>query len=109
MAAFNLNATVTGLATFSVVVPNAGVYPVSGKIELPTIDQGASANSAVVMTVVLNPSGANTTIYTGGAGARGFQFITGALSAGDTLAFTTSSAAAVDQPINAVKSTISVG
>lgn len=106
--AFTLNSTISGLITYSVTVPAAGSYPINGKLELPNIDQGQAANSAVVVTIVQNPSGSNTTIYTGAAGSRGFQLVANC-SANDVLAITLSSAAAVDQPINAIKTSIAIG
>lgn len=107
--AISLTATVTGLTTFSVGIPTAGATPVSGKLTLPTIDQGESANSQVVVTITQTPNGGSpTTIYTGSAGARGFSVIA-QCAALDTIAITMSSGATVDQGINRIKTTISVG
>lgn len=107
--AFNLNATVTGLTTFTVGIPSVGSYPISGKLVLPTIDQGAPANSAVVVTITQTPNGGSpTTIYTGAAGSRGFQVMANC-AALDSIAIAMTSAASVDQGTNIVKSTISVG
>lgn len=106
--AFNMNSSIVGLITYNITVPSAGSYNLSGKLTLPTIVAGSTANSAVVVTIVLNPSGANTTLYTGAAGSRGFQLVANC-AASDVLAITLSSAAAVDQGRNAVKATISIG
>jgi hypothetical protein len=107
--AFNLNATVSGLTTISVGIPAAGPTPVRGTLTLPGIQKGDAANSQVVVTVTQTPNmGSPTTIYTGMAGAEGFGFLANC-AALDTLAITMSSAALVDQGLNVVKTTISVG
>jgi hypothetical protein len=94
--------TCTGLGTFGIIVQTAGLKTVSGTLTLPNINQGASADSAVVVTVNLN---GGSTLYTGGAGATGFETQVSA-SAGDTINVILTSAAAVDQGLNVVKSTI---
>ena len=107
--AFNVNSTFTGLTTMTIGIPTAGPYTAKGSLELPTIDEGASANSQVVVTITQTPSGGGpTTIYTGLAGARGFAVTVNA-AALDAIAITTSSAAAVDQGLNIIKTTASVG
>lgn len=100
---FSQNAALGGLGTYTVVIPNAGPYIVKGKLTLPTIVGGASANSSCVVTVVQN----STTIYTGNAGAEGFS-TTFLGAAGDSIAITTSSAASVDQPLNAIKMVVGI-
>jgi len=107
--AYNVNLTTNGLSTTAIGIPAAGPTPLSGKLELPTIDEGASANSQVVVTVTQTPAnGSPTTIYTGPAGARGF-YLVAQCAALDTLTVTLSSSAAVDQGLNVIKTTISVG
>lgn len=107
--AFNMNSTVTGLTTISIGIPAAAETPISGKISLPTITTGASGPSQCVVTITQTPNGGSpTTIYTGQAGAEGFALIANC-AALDTIAITTSSAAAVDQQLNVIKTTISVG
>ena len=107
--AFNSNSTFTGLTTMTVGIPTAGAIEVKGKLELPTIDQGAPANSQVVVTITQTPTGGSpTTIYTGLAGAKGFRITVNA-AALDAIAVTTSSAATVDQGLNVIKTTLSVG
>lgn len=107
--AFNVNMTVAGLTSVSIGVPAAGPTPISGKLSLPTIPDGDPATSAVVVTITQTPNGGSpTTIYTGVAGARGFSLIANC-AALDTIAIAMTSAAAVDQQLNTIKTTISVG
>lgn len=107
--AFNLNTSVSGLRTLNIGIPETNEFLVSGKLQLPTIDQGDTAVSSVVVTITQTPNGGSpTTIYTGTAGARGFAVMANC-TALDTIAVAMTSAAAVDQGINAVKTTISVG
>jgi hypothetical protein len=102
---FNQNAGIAGLETYSVAVPTAGLYFVDGKISLPTLSQGGG-QSQVVATVV-NQTGP-VTIYTGIAGAEGLK-CNASCAAGDVLAITLSSGAAVDQVPNAVKCVLAIG
>ena len=103
MANFNQNLVFNGLGTISLTVPVAGPYVLRGHMSLPMISKGDTANSELV--VVVNKNG--SPIYTGLAGAEGFQVKT-TCSALDVLAFVFSSAAAVDQPLNVIKSCIDV-
>lgn len=122
MANFSQNLGTSGLGTLSFVVPAAGTYYLSGSISLPMLSQdvsqpappssvtatGSSPNyqsivSAVLVVINLNGS----PVYTGIAGATGFQAVV-ACAAADTLAFVYSSSAAPDQGLNAIKSTISI-
>jgi hypothetical protein len=108
MAAFNQNFTSTGLSTLTFSVPLAGIYPLKGKISLPTIVDGGGASS-VVTTITQTPlSGSPTTVYTGPAGAEGF-YCTLSCAVQDSIAVTFSSSAAADQPINVIKAVISFG
>lgn len=107
--AFNVNMTVTGLTTVSIGIPVAAETPISGKLSLPTLTTGATATSQCVVTITQTPNGGGpTTIYTGQAGAEGFALIANC-AALDTIAITTSSSAPVDQQLNSIKTTISVG
>ena len=101
---FTSNATYTGLGTFSIGVPNADQYQISGTLRLPGIPKGDATASSVVVVVKQN----STTLYTGTAGAAGFGNIIANCAAGDTISVITSSAATVDQPINAVQTTVSI-
>lgn len=95
--------TVIGLGTFSFTAVQTGAHNVKGKMTLPEINQGASANSQVIVTINVN---GGATIFTGPAGARSFE--SGSyLTAGDVLNVILSSSAPVDNELNAVKSTIS--
>lgn len=103
MAQFNQNGSLAGLGTYSVIVPSDGIYFVDGKVTLPTVVGGGGASSCVV-TVNLN----GAPKYVGSAGAEGFktEFL---CAASDTIAVVTSSAAAVDQPLNAIKTNVAIG
>lgn len=101
---FNQNLSFVGLGTLSITVPLAGAYFVDGKISLPTLSKGDVAPSAVLVTVNQNGS----PVYTGQAGAEGF-YTTLSCAASDVIAMVFSSAAAVDQGLNVIKSTVSIG
>lgn len=103
---FVQNGSMAGLQSYAVAVPTAGPYFVSGKVSLPTLSMGSTAASSVVVTVV-NGTG-SVTVYTGPVGAEGFYVVT-PCAAGDVLTTTLSSAAAVDNVLNAVKAVVSVG
>lgn len=114
--AFNLNETIQGLGSTAIGIPAAGPTPVSGKLTLPTIVNGATdpatglpASSQCIVTVTQTPNGGGpTTIYTGLAGSEGFG-LTANCAALDTITVTLSSSANVDKQPNAIKCTISVG
>ncbi len=98
------NRTLTGLGTFPVIVSQSKFYNIKGKISLPTIGAGSVADSAVVVTANVN---GGSTFYTGTAGAEGFE--TGAVcNSGDTINVILTSAAAVDQGLNIIKTTLSI-
>lgn len=99
---FSVNAAMGGLGTFSLIVPNAGPYTVSGKIMLPTIVGGGGPSSCLT-TINLNGS----PVYVGNAGDEGFK-ATFLCAAGDTVAVVFTSAAAADQPVNAIKAQIGI-
>lgn len=105
MATFNdysVNAAMGGLGTFSLIMPNAGPYTVSGKLMLPTVVGGGGASSCLT-TINLNGSPQ----YVGNPGDDGFKS-TFLCAAGDTIAVVFTSAATVDQPLNAIKATIGI-
>jgi hypothetical protein len=82
---------------------------VKGTLSLPTIGEGTPTDSQVVVTITQTPSGGGpTTIYTGMAGAEGFGVLANC-AALDVIAITMSSSALVDQGINVIKTTISIG
>lgn len=103
-ANYTTNETFNGLGTFNIGVPEAGNYNIQGSITLPTIQGGDAADSQVVVTIKIN---SGSTIYTGPAGCKGFQ-TTHTASANDILNIILSSGAAVDQPINVIKTTASI-
>ena len=51
---FTSNATYTGLGTFSIGVPNADQYQISGTLRLPGIPKGDATASSVVVVVKQN-------------------------------------------------------
>lgn len=92
-----------GLGTFTLLTaPFAGLFTFDGKISLPTLSTGGGV-SAVVAIV---KQGA-TTKYTGTAGNQGFE-IQIECAAADVITLVLSSAAAPDQPINTIKTTVAV-
>jgi hypothetical protein len=105
--ASNYNQTFTnvGLNTLSFSIPTtaAGLPCVCfGSLSLPQgYDDGGLGTSAVVVTVAQNAS----TIYTGLAGAEGFR-VNFLAAGGDAMTVAFSSAAAIDQPLNAVKAVV---
>lgn len=102
--AFNMNCGIVGLQSVTFGIPEAGTFLVSAKLTLPTIPEGESTNSQVVVTINQNGS----TVYTGPAGAKGCGFETTCL-ANDTIQVLLSSSAAIDQGLNVVRAVISVG
>ena len=107
--AYNLNTTLAGLNSMTYESPVAGVLPISGKLTLPTLQEGATADSQVVVTITQTPNGGSpTTIYTTNPGAMGFNLapIAAAL---DVFTITVSSSAAVDSNNNRIKMTVSIG
>jgi hypothetical protein len=82
----------------------AGAFFLEGKISLPSINMGSGAASACLVTI--NQNGAP--VYVGQAGAEGFKTDLSCALA-DVIAIVLTSAAAVDQPINAIKTTIAWG
>lgn len=97
--------SVNGLGTFAFIVPSTKFYNVKGTITLPTITSGYGVNSSIVVTMNLNGGSA---FYTGPAAAEGFASGVSA-SAGDTINVILTSAAANDNQLNSVKSTITLG
>lgn len=101
--AFSQSFVFNGLGTFSFTAPEAGAFTVNGKITLPTLSGGATANSEIVVTVEVDSS----LVYTGVAGAEGFTCGI-APSAGDVVEIILTSAAAVDQGLNKIKTTVAI-
>ena len=105
MANFNQNLEFCGLGTLSFTIPVAGPYFVEGHMSIPALSKGDTGASALLVVCNLNGGAA---FYTGLAGAEGFKAdFTGAV--GDVLNMVFSSSAAVDQPLNVIKSQISLG
>lgn len=101
---FSQNTILSGLGTVTFIAPSNGDYKIDGKISLPSMSAGDTAASALVVTINKNGS----PVYTGLAGARGFENVILALLTTDTVTVVMSSAAAVDQPRNVIKSSISI-
>lgn len=99
MANYLASGTFNGLGTFSFGVPAAGNFKIRGNISLPTIPEGESANSQVVVTIKIN---SGSTLYTGAAGDKGFEF-SSAAAANDVFNVTLTSSASVDQGLNKIK------
>lgn len=106
MTQYSQSIVSVGLTASTFVAPVAGQYYLRGSLSIPQLATGASAPSAVVVTIV-NATGP-VTLYTGTAGAMGFQ-INAICAAGDSISVTLSSAAAVDQPLNAIKAVMIFG
>lgn len=107
MANFNGNISLNGLGTFTIfTAPAAGVYFVNGQLSLPQLTTD-NQQSQVVATVKQNGSG----IYTGIAGASGFQVNQIVCALNDVIAVTLSSSAAVDNvpTSNAVSGQVAFG
>lgn len=97
--------TICGLGTFPVfTAPAAGVYFVNGQLTLPSLVQGSGASSVVV---VVNVNG--SPVYTGIAGATGFQVNQITCAAGDAVTAVLTSAAAPDAVLNAVRGVVGCG
>jgi len=84
-------------------VPDSDMYVVAGTLTIPSIPAGSSTASSVV--VVVNKNG--SPVYTGNPGSKGFKVDVVCVAA-DVLSVVLSSAAAVDNVINAVRSTITM-
>lgn len=103
---FNQNSISTGLGTTTLTAPQAGVYFVKGKLQLPTITGSGSAAGASQCVVTVNQNG--SPVYTGNAGAEGF-YTTLSCALADSVTVVLTSAAAPDAVLNAVKMEVSFG
>lgn len=105
MANFTALQSINGLGVFPIfTAPAAGVYFVNGQLNLPSIPQGSGASQ--VVCVVKN---GGSTLYTGAAGATGFQVNQIVCAAGDAITVTLTSAAAPDQGLNVVRGVVGSG
>ena len=100
---FSQNLVFNGLGTLSITMGVAGLCFADGHIALPTISNGGGVSACLV---TINQNG--SPIYTGQAGAEGF-YVNFTAAVGDVIAFVFSSSAAADQPLNVIKSSISIG
>lgn len=102
--AYNQNMVFQGIGTFTLfTAPSAGNYFIDGKVSVGRIASGDGASSFVVL---IKKNG--STVYTGNAGAMGF-YMDLALAANDAITMVTSSTAAVDAALNAVKINVAMG
>lgn len=89
---------------------NAGIYFINGQLTLPQLSStGGNDYSKVVATVSKNYA---TAVYTGTAGASGFQIPQLTLAAGDTVAVTlsvTPTSVSPDSVLNAVRGEVYYG
>src|ERR1700722_13749942 len=99
---FSQTVQFTGLVDTAIGVPDAGIYNVDVKCQIPTLTNGGGV-SALVITIKKN----STTEYTGTAGAPG-GWVQVTCAAGDTLHVVTSSSNAADEGLNAIQGTIAV-
>lgn len=93
----------TGLITQATTLTQAGVYSIEGKLSMPTISEGSSADSQVVATINQNGS----PVYVGQAGAEGFKAPLN-VAANDVIAVVLSSSAAIDQDLNVIKCVVAI-
>lgn len=83
-----------------------GIFFVNGQLSLPqTNTNGGGSPSQVIATVYKN----GAVIYTGITGASGFQINQISMSTNDAVSASLTSAAAVDQGINAVRGQVYFG
>lgn len=103
MATYDQNLVFNGLGTQSVTVPFVGVYFIEGHTSLPTLVGGGGA-SELLTTVNQNGS----PVYVGPVGAEGFKTQLNC-AVNDVIDVVYSSSAAADQPLNVIKSNVSIG
>jgi hypothetical protein len=103
---FNQNTISTGLGTTTLTAPQAGVYFVKGKLQLPTITGSGNAAGASQCVVTVNQNGSPK--YVGNAGAEGF-YTTLSCALADSITIVLTSAATPDQAQNAIKMEVSFG
>lgn len=102
---FNQSFEIAGLTSIDTAVPSAGVYVISGKLQIPRLASGSTGVSGAVVTIT-NRTGP-VTIYTGAAGNDGFE-ATAVCAAGDFIRVAITSANAADQDLNAVKTQVGI-
>jgi hypothetical protein len=116
MPNFTATNSLCGLQTTTLFqAPTAGVYFVNGQLSLPVLRDAPSNVGALVTTPPLTGSqvvavvkDGSTTVYTGAAGATGFQTNL-TCAAGDVVSVTLSSSYGPDQVANAVKGVVASG
>ena len=111
MSDFSKNFSISGLETLTVVMPLAGQFQLSGKIQMPRLSQMDPSDpqflnlpSSVVVTINQNGS----PIFTSTAGDSGFSIpIKVALK--DVITVVLSSGNAADAVLNSIKCVVSIG
>lgn len=102
---FNQSFEIAGLTSIDTAVGAAGPYVVSGKLQIPRLASGSTGVSGAVVTIT-NRTGP-VTIYTGAAGADGFEVST-ICAASDVIRVAITSANTADQDLNAVKTQVGI-
>jgi hypothetical protein len=116
MPNFTATNSLNGLQTTTLFqAPTTGVYFVNGQLTLPVLRDQPSNIGALISTpeiggsqVVAVVKDGATTVFTGNAGATGFQ-TTFTATAGDVITCILSSSANIDNQLNAVKGVVSSG
>lgn len=102
---FTSQNSLNGLQTTTLFkAPADGLYFVNGQLQLPSLSKGATGNSEVVVTLIVD----GDTLYTGAAGDTGFQANL-PCSAADVVTVTLASSAAPDLVLNAVTGVVGCG
>ena len=104
MASTSTSYTFTNLGTTTLYVPTAGVTTIVGNMSAPSQTGGLSANTQVLVTITQN----STTVYTGLAASEGFKIVL-LCAVNDAINISLTSSAPVDQVINAIKCTVTLG
>lgn len=95
----------SGSQTHTFVAPNAGLYSMDWKLQLPNISQGGGTSGAILQ--VINATGP-VTVFTSTAGQDGGK-IDFLCAAGDSISINLSSVTAADLvSLNAVKATLAI-
>lgn len=116
MPNFTATNSLNGLQTTTLFsAPAAGVYFVNGQLTLPVLRDAPNNVGALISTpeiggsqVVATVKNGASTVYTGVAGASGFQTNL-TCAAGDIVTVVLSSSAAIDSVRNAVKGVVGSG
>lgn len=92
--------------TYLFTAPASGIYFIDGRLYLPQPSQTGGAPSQVIAQVSKNGL---TALYTGVAGANGFNIPAVALVSNDSISVSVTSNATVDQGIGTIKGDVFFG